>query len=711
MPETPAVSAPAGARADSHSTDERTAPGIGPGSMATSGTATVPSPAAPSAAGATLTGPPPTMPVTDPGRTTDAVDEAKTTPFLQPGAMPGQADQAGGGSPPAPPTAAQTSATPPPSGGAPAAGPPGTGAAKDESIVASDLAAAKALAAAPAKGAAVHVNVFGRTEVGLVREHNEDNFLVADLTTGNRSLLPEVRSHDVGKRGSLFVVCDGMGGAAAGEVASQLAVDTIFERLLAAEPPRSGLELAREIVSAIEEAGSRIFSSAKLDRSRRGMGTTVTAAGLLDSELFLAQVGDSRGYVVRGDQIQLVTRDQSLVNQLIEAGQLTPEEAEAFEHSNIILQALGTAAEVSVDVTHVMLRKGDTLVVCSDGLSGLVSADQIKETVLAVPEPIECCKRLTEMANSAGGHDNITVIVARFEGDEVPEPKPEDLLVFERVQAPSADRAVDEPARSVSAKESPASSAGEGAFSEPDAEPEPRRRGGVPLLLLVLVLLAAASLAYVIFGGGWVPGQPEAAPTVTVAVPSPPPPLPSASPPPSDPAPARNTPAQAPAPTATPTSFHTRIAGASLRVDGADRGRFRDGAVKIPLAPGPHDVSVIVGGSAVVSKRVTVLAGVDNDFTLEEPGRGSDAAPAPLAPVAPVPLGGEEPDVARANPPRVPPPTKAPNRRLPDETSSRPQPPPEPPPTSDGLPANPFDQRKSGPPRGQRGAAPPGQPF
>jgi protein phosphatase len=146
------------------------------------------------------------------------------------------------------------------------------------------------------------------------------------------------------------------------------------------------------------------------------MGTTVTAAALVDEYLFLAQVGDSRGYVLRQGQLVQLTRDQSLVNQLIEAGQLTEEEAETFEHNNIILQALGTADSVQVDLTFCELRQGDTLLLCSDGLSGMVRFEDIREVLRSTPDPVEACRLLTERANQAGGHDNITVVVAQFGG-------------------------------------------------------------------------------------------------------------------------------------------------------------------------------------------------------------------------------------------------------------------------------------------------------
>jgi len=266
-------------------------------------------------------------------------------------------------------------------------------------------------------GSRLKLRVFGRTDVGQIREHNEDNFLVADLTRKTRSLMEGDREQIVGERGTLLGVCDGMGGAAAGEVASQLAVDIIYEKLVQGDPPTDHDDLARRLVQAVEEAGMRIFNEARADRTRRGMGTTSTIAALMDGRLFVAQVGDSRAYVLRGDKFTQVSRDQSLVNQLIEAGQLTEEEAETFEHNNIILQALGTAETVQVDLTYVDLRRGDVLVMCSDGLSGMIRADDIRQVLVSVSDPLEACKVLTDRANQAGGHDNITVIVVRFDGE------------------------------------------------------------------------------------------------------------------------------------------------------------------------------------------------------------------------------------------------------------------------------------------------------
>jgi serine/threonine protein phosphatase PrpC len=260
-------------------------------------------------------------------------------------------------------------------------------------------AAAAAPPPPPSNGASageVRLKLFARTDVGQIREHNEDNFLVADLSKRSRGLLESNRVASVGPFGHLFAVCDGMGGAAAGEVASQLAVDIIYERMV------DGLDQKTEI---------------RRDDIARRLVRAVETAGFVDDHLFFAQVGDSRGYILRDGALTQVTRDQSLVNQLIEAGQLTAEEAETFEHNNIILQALGTSDTVQVDLTFVEVRPGDVMLLCSDGLSGMVRFDEIRETMRTAGEPVDVCKALTERANLAGGHDNITVIIVAFEGD------------------------------------------------------------------------------------------------------------------------------------------------------------------------------------------------------------------------------------------------------------------------------------------------------
>jgi serine/threonine protein phosphatase PrpC len=272
----------------------------------------------------------------------------------------------------------------------------------------------------PSSSSGVTVHVFGRTDVGRTREHNEDTFAVADLTTFNASLQPEVRTHVVGARGSLFMVADGMGGAAAGEVASQMAVETILAELdsrwrSAAEQDTE--TFARALKAATEAANSRIHQYAASHPENRGMGTTATIAGFLGDQLFLCQVGDSRGYLVRDGTAIQITKDQSLMQKLIEAGEMTPEEAEVSERRNIILQALGPEPAIKVDLTEQQVMRGDVLVLCSDGLSGQVRANEIAEVVRTETDLVEVCKRLIDLANEAGGPDNITVVAVRFEGD------------------------------------------------------------------------------------------------------------------------------------------------------------------------------------------------------------------------------------------------------------------------------------------------------
>ena len=270
----------------------------------------------------------------------------------------------------------------------------------------------------------LHYILFGKTDVGLIREHNEDNLMIADLSAASGPLAGEEEvSGVVSDRGLGLAVCDGMGGAAAGEIASHMAVDTLFDMMRGEGAPEDRDSFARRLVDSIEEAGARIFLSAKKDRTRRGMGTTATVAGLVDKVLFVGQVGDSRCYIMRNGQLSLITKDQSLVNQLIEAGQLTEDEAEAFEHSNIILQALGTTQQVAVDLTFVELRRGDRVLLCSDGLCGLVHDDAIEEELACVGPLPQLADRLIDLANAAGGHDNVTCIVADFDGDalELPE--------------------------------------------------------------------------------------------------------------------------------------------------------------------------------------------------------------------------------------------------------------------------------------------------
>jgi PPM family protein phosphatase len=276
----------------------------------------------------------------------------------------------------------------------------------------------------------IQIEVFGKTDVGLIREHNEDNLLVADLGgTLKESVLDAPAKLQLGEQGALFLVCDGMGGAAAGEVASQMAVDAIFDVLAATDPqPRDGF--ARALRRAVESANDRIFQQSRDNQNERGMGTTCTAAALNDDTLIVAQIGDSRCYVFRNRKLGQVTKDQSLAWQLIEAGAMTPEDAKAFEHANIILQALGVQDRVDVVLSQVPLRKGDIVVLCSDGLHGPVVDHEIEEVLLAEQDLQKAGEGLLQKALERDGPDNITVVLARFGGSGLLDPKPDDVVGF-----------------------------------------------------------------------------------------------------------------------------------------------------------------------------------------------------------------------------------------------------------------------------------------
>jgi len=276
----------------------------------------------------------------------------------------------------------------------------------------------------------IDLEIFGKTDVGLIREHNEDNFLIADVTAS-------VRSNDgkeslrvpLGEKGALLLVCDGMGGAAAGEVASQMAVDSIYEALAASEPQTRDA-FARLVRRAVERANERIFIQSRDNQSERGMGTTCTVAALVDSTLVVGQIGDSRCYILREGKLAQVTKDQSLAWQLIEAGAMTPEEAKAFEHANIILQALGVQERVEVVLSQVDLRKGDVALLCSDGLHGPVSDEELLAVLVAETDLQKAAQALIQKALDRDGPDNITVVLARFDGEGLKAPAPEDAVAF-----------------------------------------------------------------------------------------------------------------------------------------------------------------------------------------------------------------------------------------------------------------------------------------
>jgi serine/threonine protein phosphatase PrpC len=288
----------------------------------------------------------------------------------------------------------------------------------------------------------VRVSVFGKTDLGLTREHNEDTFLVADLSSGNANLQPDVRSHEVGPRGSLFMVADGMGGAAAGELASAMAADSIYRHLSTAwaeDTEVSAARFAYRMKEAVELANQQIYTYAREHPDVRGMGTTVTAAGIFGDELYLTQIGDSRGYLIRNGVTFQLTKDQSLTQRLVDAGELTEEEAEHSERRNIILQALGPDPRVKVDLSRQRLRRGDILILCSDGLSGVVKREEFSHMVAETADLPSLCSALIDLANERGGPDNVTVVAAKFEGDGLPEPDSADGAGYEVYNVPDEE--------------------------------------------------------------------------------------------------------------------------------------------------------------------------------------------------------------------------------------------------------------------------------
>lgn len=354
----------------------------------------------------------------------------------------------------------------------------------------------------------VTVHVFGRTDVGRTREHNEDAFVVADLSRGNATLLPEVRTHEVGARGTLFMVADGMGGAAAGEIASAMAIDIVLQELTTAlgeQTPPSNDRFATAIKRATASANSHIHTFAIEHPEYRGMGTTATVAGMLGDTVYVAQVGDSRAYLVRNGVGRQITKDQSLMQKLIEAGELTEAEAEQSERRNIILQALGPEATIKVDLTHQRVRRGDVLVLCSDGLSGQVRADEITKIVSEEPDLVTACKRMIDRANEMGGPDNITVIVAKFGGEGLADPEDTDAVghrIFPLATDSGQTDAVPVPLSQVTTgempivrrttREMPAEAFLRTSTIPDDKSARRRSRGSLIALLLLLVLLAGA---------------------------------------------------------------------------------------------------------------------------------------------------------------------------------------------------------------------------
>jgi len=318
----------------------------------------------------------------------------------------------------------------------------------------------------------------GATDTGRRRRRNEDAYVCEP---------------------PLFAIADGMGGAQAGEVASRLAAAVLEERGLDRSP--AGGEA--RIEELIREANRRVFQRASEDAATSGMGTTMTVA-LVDSargEIAFGHVGDSRAYRVRDGELEQLTEDHSLVGELVRSGKISPEEAETHPQRAVITRALGTEADVDVDTFTREAEADDIYLLCSDGLTDMLSDREVLELLDGAPALDVAARRLVEAANSRGGDDNITVVVFEMVQGAV-----EDTVTMPAAEAhPSAPHELDDDEDTLSGLERvPAvdtavvSAAEIAQYAEqeraPELEPEPRRRRLLPWLALLLLLVAAAAL-------------------------------------------------------------------------------------------------------------------------------------------------------------------------------------------------------------------------
>ena len=248
----------------------------------------------------------------------------------------------------------------------------------------------------------------GVTSVGRVRANNEDCFRIVEEL-------------------NLFVLSDGMGGEAHGEIASALAVETVVKHCLETESdpamtvfgdmPAKWSEKTRRLSSSVHLANKSIFDAAQKNPEQHGMGATLTAAWVNETAISIAHVGDSRAYLLRSGTLQQLTHDHSLVAEQVRRGILTPAEAERSEMQSVLLRALGAHSEIEVDAEEHMLLGRDVLLLCSDGLTRMVTEPEIAGTLQAEPDPKKAAQRLVDLANDQGGADNVTVIVARADAE------------------------------------------------------------------------------------------------------------------------------------------------------------------------------------------------------------------------------------------------------------------------------------------------------
>ncbi|MBK8499606.1 MAG: serine/threonine-protein phosphatase [Flavobacteriales bacterium] len=289
--------------------------------------------------------------------------------------------------------------------------------------------------------ATLKYRIAAKTDVGLVRDHNEDNFIVCPDLGAGEWRFDDSRDYAPGDKGAIWVVADGMGGTNAGEVASNIAVEHVkktFNDLRAAglPPADASPDVLERTLMAVNQA---IAEHARKDPSSQGMGTTAVLGWLRGNRLHVSWVGDSRAYLFRKGRLRRISRDHSLVQQLVEAGTITEEQAFHHPQSNIILQSLGDGSDdLAPGHTETILQKDDLVMLCSDGLNGMVMDASMEEILHAGGALDDMAGKLIEAAKAGGGHDNITVVLARI--DDAPEMKEEaaPVRVMENAHAAAA---------------------------------------------------------------------------------------------------------------------------------------------------------------------------------------------------------------------------------------------------------------------------------
>jgi PPM family protein phosphatase len=278
--------------------------------------------------------------------------------------------------------------------------------------------------------------VFARTEVGCARERNEDSFLVLDLSSGTSGLWPKDRMRRMLPPGTVVAVCDGMGGAAAGDLASKMALQGLEQVMRERAPLLDVAAAEKSLLDAVAMSNRTIIEHAKAHPDKRGMGTTMTAAALFGPEVVVVQVGDSRAYLKRGAVLQQLTMDQNVVGQMIASGRISAEEGRNVKQRNMLLEAIGVQEKVGPDLVRVRVQPGDVLLLCTDGLTGPLDDRQVLDLMTRHDDPVRGCRALTEAACAAGGPDNVTVAMARILPSESAEAfDPNAPVSFERRSA------------------------------------------------------------------------------------------------------------------------------------------------------------------------------------------------------------------------------------------------------------------------------------